>query len=119
MRSVLVPLFYGESFICVIPTIFLNFNPNKSYIMPRASSLNDHEKGQIDALKKQGYNLRQIATEINRSITVVFNYLKLGDRHGTSPRSGRTQVLGERDKRRILKAANTGNFSCSQIKGRN
>lgn len=83
--------------------------------MPSASPLSEYEKGQIDVLKRQGCSQRQIAKEINRSATVVHNYIRLGENYGASPRSGRPPSLDERAKRRVLRLVSDGNHSCSQI----
>ena len=38
--------------------------------------LSDKERGQIEALRQANYSIREIDKELNRSKTVVWNYLK-------------------------------------------
>ena len=44
--------------------------------MPRNSSLNENEKGQISAYKQEGKSISFIARELSRSRTVVRGYQK-------------------------------------------
>lgn len=47
--------------------------------MPRAKYLSDTEKAQIEFLQRQGLSNREIAKEIERSATVVRNFVLLLD----------------------------------------
>ena len=83
--------------------------------MPRGTELNEFEKGQIDALHKQGLSLRKIAMEINRSHTVVQHYLNLGENYCATPRSGRRSSLSDRDKRAIIRHVDKPGSSSTKI----
>ena len=46
--------------------------------MPRGIKLNEKEKGSIEAYRSCGMTIREIAEHLQRSITVVHNYIKMG-----------------------------------------
>ena len=50
--------------------------------------LTQKEQGKIDTLKSEGYSNREVAKKIKRSLNVVNNYLKLGDKYGLKGRRG-------------------------------
>ena len=56
--------------------------------MPRNSSLNKNEKGQISTYKIEGKSMSFIARELSRSQTVVRNYLKDSESYATRKRPG-------------------------------
>ena len=61
--------------------------------MPRGKTLNDFEQGRIIELYRQRYSQREIANEVNRSKTVVCNFLKNPDAYKKSKISGRPEKL--------------------------
>lgn len=83
--------------------------------MPRAKYLTEAEKAQIDVLRARGESIRQIASTIERSHSVVENYIKKGASYGVkAPTKGNTKV-SKRDKNRIIQLASTGNFTSRGI----
>ena len=44
--------------------------------------LTEKEQGKIEALRKEGHSYRDIVEKINRSSTVVHNFIKLGTKYG-------------------------------------
>ena len=56
--------------------------------MPRGKKLNQDEKNKINELRKKEMSIRKIALEIERSKTVVYNYLKLGNMYRAKDRHG-------------------------------
>uniref|UniRef100_A0A914QSI0 Tc3 transposase DNA binding domain-containing protein n=1 Tax=Panagrolaimus davidi TaxID=227884 RepID=A0A914QSI0_9BILA len=66
--------------------------------MPKAKSLSDYEKGQINAFHQQGLSDRKIGRRIKRSHQLVAAFLKNPNGYGTKKRSGRQPKLFARDK---------------------
>src|SRR5690348_2276016 len=83
--------------------------------MPRGTSLSDYEQGQISAMNVAGRSQREIAVAIRRSKTVVQAYLRDPGRYNTTQRSGRRSSLPVTTVRRIVRAAQTGQYSSSQL----
>lgn len=50
--------------------------------MPKGQFLNEKEKTSIHIYKKLGHSNRKIARMLNRSETVVRNFIRLGDQYG-------------------------------------
>ena len=73
------------------------------------------EKIKIEFLKSKKMSIRQIAKEVNRSKSVVGNYLKDPSTYGVSKRSGGKRVLSPRNLRSILKVASNASISASSI----
>src|SRR3978361_1171144 len=84
--------------------------------MPRGSELSKFEMGQITALYAAGKSGREIANLINRSKTVVYNYLQKKENYGKLRRTGRPKSLNNRDKRQVFRLISTGNYSCSKVR---
>lgn len=84
--------------------------------MPRGTKLTESEKGEITAYCNCGMSLRQIASKINRSLTLVHNYIKLGNKYGSNARPGPVPKITQRDKRNIISCATTKKMSASNIK---
>lgn len=84
--------------------------------MPRKTMLNEFEKGQILAYHAEGRSFREISRIINRSVSVVSNYLKNPSEYGKNKRSGRPSKLSLRDTRRIIKRSSNSSISCNQLK---
>uniref|UniRef100_A0A7I5EEC8 HTH_Tnp_Tc3_2 domain-containing protein n=1 Tax=Haemonchus contortus TaxID=6289 RepID=A0A7I5EEC8_HAECO len=78
--------------------------------MGRGSLLSDSEK------KEQGLSNRRIARDLGRSHTVVDNFIKNPEEHGTRRSAGRPSLLSDRDKRRILREASNSTKSCMEIR---
>ena len=78
--------------------------------------LSDKERGQIEAFKKANYSIREIGKELDRSKTVVWNYVKAPEEYGTKNNHGRPKKLTVRQQRLLVKKASTGKFSANQIK---
>ena len=57
--------------------------------MPKESKLFDFERDRIIELHKQGLSQRAIASEVHRSKTVIYNFLKDTESYGTAKSSGR------------------------------
>ena len=55
--------------------------------------LSDKERGQIEAFRQANYSIREIGKELNRSKTVVWNYLKAPEEYGTKNNHGRPKKL--------------------------
>lgn len=69
--------------------------------MPKASKLSEFERGRIVELQKQGLSQRAIAAEVQRSKTVICNFLKDPERYGTAKSSGRPKKISPALSRRI------------------
>ena len=83
--------------------------------MPRGRALSDFEKGQISAMSATGTSQRAIARAIERSKTVVQAYLRDPDAYNATSRPGRPSSLTPATVRRIVRAAQTGQYSSSQL----
>ena len=83
--------------------------------MPRGTHLDSNEKCMIDYLKSKNQSIRKIAEEINRSKTLVANYLKDPSKYGTVKRSGRRPKLSARNLRTIKKVSSNASISASTI----
>ena len=87
--------------------------------MGRSSQLSDYEKGLIDGLRQQNMTVRQIAEHINRSKSVVWNYVSNRDSYGKKKSTGRPTVINPRVRRQLFKdISNTGD-SINKVKDRN
>ena len=82
--------------------------------MGRGNSLTDHEKGMIDASKKDGHSQREITKKINRSRWTVNNYIKNKNK---TPKKipGRSEKLSPRNKRAIIRDVRKSGKSVFQI----
>ncbi len=83
--------------------------------MPRANQLTESEKKCILDLYKKDCSHREIAKKINRSKTVITNFLKDPLKYGTRKRTGRRRKVDERTKRHILRTASNKSISCAKI----
>ena len=81
--------------------------------MGRGKSLTEFEIGQILAYSSEGRSGRWIGNRINRSKSVVNEFLSDPDQYGTAQRSGCPKVLSDRDGRHILRLITNENKSCS------
>ena len=83
--------------------------------MPKGMQLTESEKRSILNLHKNQCSHREIAKKINRSKTVVTNFLKDPLKYGLKKRIGRKRKVDERTKRHVLKAASNKSISCAKI----
>ena len=89
----------------------------KGVTMPKASKLSSFERGQVVELHKQGLSQRAIAAMVNRSKTVIFNFLKDRGSYGTAKSSGRPKKNSPALSRRITRVVRQDRGrSSSQIK---
>ena len=71
--------------------------------MPKASKLSEFERGRIVELHKQGLSQRAIATEVNRSKTVICNFLNDPESYETAKSSSRPKNISPTLSRRIIR----------------
>jgi len=83
--------------------------------MPREIQLTEGGRKSILALHKKNMPHRDIARKINRSKTVVTNFLKDPLKYGSRKRTGRRKKVDERTKRLIIRTASNKTISCSNI----
>lgn len=83
--------------------------------MPRGKQLTESEKNFILAFHKVKLSHRAIAKKINRSKTLVTNFLKDPLKYGSVKRTGRKKKVDERTKRLILRSASNQSVSCDHI----
>ena len=83
--------------------------------MPKAIQLTESEKRWILDLHKKNCSHREIAKKINRSKTVVTNFLKDPLKYGSRKRTGRRRKVDERTKRLIIRTASNKSISCANI----
>uniref|UniRef100_K3W9Q4 Tc3 transposase DNA binding domain-containing protein n=1 Tax=Globisporangium ultimum (strain ATCC 200006 / CBS 805.95 / DAOM BR144) TaxID=431595 RepID=K3W9Q4_GLOUD len=84
--------------------------------MPKSIPLTELERGLVMAYHNEKLTIRNITERINRSSTVVYNFLQDPDKYGTAKRSGRPPALKKKDKRQLKKHASTGDFTATQLK---
>ena len=83
--------------------------------MPRAIKLTESERRSILELHKKNISHRKIARKINRSKTVITNFLKDPLKYGSKKRTGPRKKVDERTKRHIIRAASNKSISCANI----
>ena len=83
--------------------------------MPRAIQLSESERKSILDLHKENSSHREIGKKINRSKTVVTNFLKYPLKYGIGKRTGRRRKVDKLTKRQILRAASKQTISFSNI----
>jgi len=83
--------------------------------MPRGKNLSIMEKCQINSLLAQSLPMLQIARQINRSFTVVRNYIKNPEKYGQKNNHGRKRATSPRTDRRIIRKVSNNMVSCSEI----
>ena len=69
-------------------------------------------------LKSEGWSITNIAQEMRRSRSGIYNILSKGDNIAIKPRSGRPKVTTRRDDRAILRLASSQELSLRQISRR-
>ncbi|CAF3327032.1 unnamed protein product [Rotaria socialis] len=83
--------------------------------MPRAIQLTERERKLILAWHKKNIPHREIAKRINRSKTVVTNFLKDPLNYGSRKPTGRRKTVDGRSKRLIIRTASNKSIPCSNI----
>jgi IS30 family transposase len=83
--------------------------------MGRAKPLSNEERGKITAFKECGLSNCKISRRLNRSSTVIDNFVKLGQNYNSKKSTGRPQVLTNRKKRAILRVASNSALSARGI----
>lgn len=84
--------------------------------MSRSLPLTRIEMGKIDQLKELGYSQRKIAETINRSKTVVQQYLANPSKYGQNSNKPRKKAVGKRTLKKIIKLASNKVISAAKIK---
>lgn len=84
--------------------------------MPSGVRLSDYERGLIDSKAALGWSQRAITSSINRSVTVVNNYLRDRDNYGKKNPGGRPEKLSDADKRQIIRCCNNSALSVMEFK---
>lgn len=84
--------------------------------MPKNTQLSEIERGKVLAFRNCGMTGYEIAKRINRSKTVVYNYLKNPGKYGQQKRTGRPSSLTVRQKRAIVRTACSKNETSNQIR---
>lgn len=82
--------------------------------MGRGKALSEYQKGQIDALQREGKTLRDIGEAVNKSKTVVGNYLNLGENYGKKKTTGRPHSIDRRSQRQLRRSLISNGMSLSQ-----
>ena len=83
--------------------------------MPRKKPPTFEERGKILAFKETGLSNRAIAKKINRSHSVVDNFIRLKENYNKKKSTGRPEKLSNRDKRIILRNASNSALSVRNI----
>lgn len=83
--------------------------------MPRAKFLNEAEKAQITFLKGLGLSNRAIAKEIERSDTVVKNFLLKGENYGQKHANIGNTKITKRQKNQLIALASTGRLTANEM----
>ena len=84
--------------------------------MPLGTKLSVFEKGKLIAYKNSGLTGREIALKLNRSKTVIYNFLKNPGNYGKRKHPGRPSSVSSRDKRRIISRACSKKQTSTEIK---
>lgn len=84
--------------------------------MARGVALTNEEQASILALCRAGTSLRDIASNVSRSVTAVRNVLKVGRVRMRQRKRGATPKLSAQTRRIIIRKARTGLFSARQLR---
>ena len=71
--------------------------------MSKGTKLSEFYKFEITDLKRDGKSQIEISNVLKRSKTVIRNYLKIPNKHGTRKATGRPEKISPRFKRRIVR----------------
>jgi len=83
--------------------------------MPRGKTLTPLERGQTAAYADEGRSSAWISRKLNRSRTVIQNYLRSPSTYATAKRSGRKRKMSERSERQLLREASNSAKSARQL----
>ena len=84
--------------------------------MPKARKLTEAERARILDFSKQGLSQRAIADKVNRSKTVICNFLKSPENYGKAKSTGRPKIITPALSRRIRRVVvKDRGLSSSQI----
>jgi len=84
--------------------------------MPRGKLLSSEEKASIDAYKDMGCSNRTIAKKINRSRTVIDNYINLGKNYGKNHPTGGNKKMTKRQHSLLLRSTAKELKSAAQLR---
>lgn len=84
--------------------------------MPRGTYLSEKEKERISAFRIAEWSVKRIAHELNRSRTVITNYIKDPDNYGHKTRKKTYRKLTKYDVRHLKREASKGKMSCKQLR---
>ena len=84
--------------------------------MPAGNYLTEFERGQITGFSESGKSHREIAQLINRSKTVVTNYLAKKENYGIKKPTKGNSKLTRRDKSRIFREVRTNKMTSTKLK---
>lgn len=84
--------------------------------MPRGKLLTSEEKTSINAYRDMGCSNRAIAIKINRSRTLINNYINLGEDYGKNHPQGGRQKLTKRQRSRLMRSAAKEFSSAAQLR---
>lgn len=84
--------------------------------MPRGKTLTSEEKAQIRALRTAKHSLKNIADQLKRSKSCVYDFLKRDATGITKKRCGRPQKLSPQDKRNIKRNLSKKSVSAKALK---
>ncbi|CDF36130.1 unnamed protein product [Chondrus crispus] len=84
--------------------------------MSKRKQLTDVIEGQILVLHNECLSVREITESINRTKTVVHNFIKNPAAYGSKRRSGRPPKLTPALKRRVIREVSKGEKSANQIR---
>jgi transposase len=85
--------------------------------MPKGSVLSEFERGRIIELSRQAESNHAIARAVNRSVTVVRNFLRIPAEYATKHAGGKPSILSGTEKRAVLRAASNKPTSLSKLRG--
>ena len=71
--------------------------------MAKGSKFSEFDKGEITTLKRVVNSQREVLKTLERSKTVICNYLKSPNKYGTRKPTGRPEKLSPQFKRRIVR----------------
>ncbi|KAG2794442.1 hypothetical protein PC111_g22594 [Phytophthora cactorum] len=83
--------------------------------MDRGSPLTERERGRIEWHSQAGVGIREISRQVKRSTDAVRRVLK-GDDAKPRKMMGPTPSLPERDVRRLVRTASTGDYTAPQLR---
>ena len=83
--------------------------------MPRGTVLTQEEKSKIEAYTDAGFSQWQIAQKMQRSQTVVRNFMLLGQNYGKNATHDRNKNLNDHQKRLIFRTVRKQDVFASQL----